>query len=90
MVRRERVEKVAFARLLIDLARPLTKMAPEAAESMLGAYTRAVWHEVYLPQQPMKADPKKKEQEALLDKVERMTVTDDELPPLPKKRRRRR
>lgn len=92
MVRRERAEKVAFAVLLANLLGPASRMPLEAVESMLGAYERRVNHDAY--RQPPRSQKRKKDTEnaALLAKVDRLTVSDDELPlvPPPKKGGKRR
>jgi hypothetical protein len=94
MVRRERWEKLAFARLLAGLLGPASRMSLEAVESMLGAYERRVTHQVYTQPPRSRKTPKQREQEALLAKVDKLTVSDEDMPmvPPPKKpggRRRR-
>ena len=94
MVRRERWEKLSFARLLASLLGPASRMPLEAVESMLGAYERRVTHQVYSQPPRSRKTPKQRESEALLAKVDKLTVPDEDMPLItpPKKpgsRRRR-
>jgi hypothetical protein len=92
MVRRERQEKLAFARFVAGLVKALPGVSSESVETMLVAYAQQVTHEVYNAAARPK-DPNEKENKKLLTKVDQMTVPEDQLPKLPeppKKRGRRR
>lgn len=82
------MEKLAFARLLGELVKAMPGVSSEVVESMLGAYANVLTHSVYLNPPSQKKAARDKENKALLDKVERMTVPDEQLPPPPQKRRR--
>lgn len=88
MVRRERVEKLAFARLLGELTKVMPGVSSEGVESMIGAYASVLTHAVYVNPPEQKKATRDKENKAMLDKVERMTVPDEQLPPPPSKKRR--
>ncbi len=89
MVRREREEKLAFARLLTTAAKAIPGVSPGEVESMFMSYARVVTQDAFRPQP---VDLKKKENETLLSKVDRMTVPEEDLPliPPPTRRKRRR
>lgn len=88
MVRRERFEKLAFAKLLTECAKLLPGVSSDAVESMLMDYAQRVTHEVY-NEPTRKKNPREKEDKGLLDKVDQMTVPEEELPELPSPKRRR-
>lgn len=88
MVRREREEKIAFSVLLAQLLGPMSRLPLENLESILGTYRQHVNHDVYRKPPRARKDAKvARENAALLAKVDRLTVPDDELPmtPPPKK-----
>lgn len=89
MVRRERVEKLAFARLLADLASAVNPTAKLDFEPIIGAYLQSVFQ---VPQTTRRPQPKPQDiaHKALLSKVDQMTVPDDQMPTPPKKRGGRR
>lgn len=90
MVRQDRMEKLAFARLMADLSRTVSQVAPEALDPIIAAYTHAVLRLPSLPPSKVKQTQQDKESKKLLDKVDRLTVADADLPPLPPKRGKRR
>lgn len=90
MVRRNRVEKLAFARLLGEFVKAIPGVSSEVVESMLGAYANVLTHAVYQAPPERKKATREKENKELLNKVDRMTVPDEQMPPPPQKRRRAR
>lgn len=86
MVRRERKEKLAFARLMVACARGLPGVSSERIDAMLQAY---VYEVLQIPAPVKKKDIQEKEHKNLLAKVDRMTVPDAELPKLPEPRGKR-
>lgn len=84
------MEKLAFARLLGELVKTIPNVSSEVVESMIGAYAGVLTHAVYLDPPTKKKAAREKENKELLDKVDRMTVPDEQMPPPPQKRRRAR
>lgn len=89
MVRRERREKVAFARFLTRLAQAAFRVPTEVLEPMFKDYAETVFHESYSKPPKPRTSPKQRENEDLLAKVDKLTVADDDLPKPPAPRRGR-
>lgn len=84
MVHRERVEKIAFARMMARFS----GMASDAFEPMLAPYIGVVTHEAF-NQERQKPDPQVSTDHALLSKVDKLTI-EGPLPSPKKKTKRRR
>lgn len=89
MVRRERREKVAFARFLARLAQAAFRVPTEVLEPMFKDYAETVFHESYSRPPKPRTSPKQKENQDLLAKVDKLTVADEDLPKPPAPRRGR-
>lgn len=89
MVRRERQEKLAFARLFVQIAQMAFRVPVEALEPMFKAYAETVIHAVSAQPAKTEKTSKKKETETLLAKLDKLTVSDEPLPPPPEQRRKR-
>ena len=81
MVRRERHEKMAFARFVASLVAPLSGMSAEGLTSMLEAYGQHVNHNVYRLPPASRKTTAQRENEDLLAKVDKLTVSDEDMPP---------
>lgn len=94
---REREEKIATIQLLATVIGRGLGVAGEALDGMLRLYRQEVTQVRYRPEtlaairrNMAQQTAKRRSDETLLKKVEKLTVPDSELPPLPKKPSRRR
>lgn len=87
MVRRERREKLAFARLFVQVAQTAFRVPVEVLEPMFKDYAETVIHTVYAQPPKREKTAKEKETATLLAKLDKLTVSDEPLPVPPKARR---
>jgi len=97
LVRRERNEKQAQTRLFAELIGGALGVAPERLQAMLDDYAQELHQSKYRPsmigvsRRKVEARARRqKRDEKLLEKVEALTVKDEDLPQPGRSRRRRR
>lgn len=93
---RERAEKTASMSLMAQLVGRGLGLPPEDIAEMLSSFTDVVSQNRYTPQAAAErrkriseAARQKKADKSLLEKVDKLTVPDEELAPLPKRGRKR-
>jgi hypothetical protein len=92
---RERSEKMASVGLIARVIARGLMVPPDELEKMLSDYADIVTQNRYTPQvagerrrRQVEADHQKKADKARLEKIDKLTVPDEELPPPPKPRGR--
>ena len=96
VLRRDRNEKFAFAKLFASVMGAAQSVPAEAVEGMLNLYQMELYQDRYHPMmvavmrevKKRKRSDKNKDQE-ILQRVDKMTVPDDQLPPARKRGGRR-